>query len=352
METGGGQRPWPSPGAVYGAVDLGTHNCRLLIARVEDERRMRVIGSFSRAVRLGEGVAVNGRLAEPAIERALGALEVCAGRMRGAGVRRSRGIATEACRRADNGPAFLERVEAETGIALKPVTPAEEARLTLAGCVRHLDRRYPRVLLFDIGGGSTEVTWIEQAPGRPPRATGLVSLPHGVVTFAERFGGDRIGADGYAEMTRTIDAALAAFDAEHAIARDVADGKVQMLGTSGTVTTLAALHLGLRRYDRRRVDGLDIGFDDIAAVSAGLAASDWSGRAANPCIGPVRADLVVAGCAILEAICRRWPVGRLRVADRGIREGLLLAMIAAERAVERAVERAAAATAGAGVPVR
>jgi exopolyphosphatase/guanosine-5'-triphosphate,3'-diphosphate pyrophosphatase len=138
-------------------------------------------------------------------------------------------------------------------------------------------------------------------------------------------------------MTRIIDAALTGFDAEHAIARDVADGKVQMLGTSGTVTTLAALYLGLRRYDRRRIDGLDIGFDDIAAVSAGLVASDWSGRAANPCIGPVRADLVVAGCAILEAICRRWPVGRLRIADRGIREGLLLAMIAAERATATVV---------------
>ena len=342
METGGRLPQRPFPGAVYGAVDLGTHNCRMLIARVEDDRRFRVIGSFSRAVRLGEGVSVNGRLAEPAIERAVGALKVCARRMCDAGVRRSRGIATEACRRADNGPAFLERVEAETGIALEPVTPAEEARLTLAGCLQHLDPRYPRVLLFDIGGGSTEVTWIEQAPGRPPRVAGLLSLHHGVVNFTERFGGDRIGADGYAEMTQTIDAALAGFDADHAIARDVADGKVQMLGTSGTVTTLAALYLGLRRYDRRRIDGLDIGFDDIAAVSAGLVASDWSGRAANPCIGPARADLVVAGCAILEAICRRWPVGRLRIADRGIREGLLLAMIAAEGTT---------ATLGAGAPV-
>jgi exopolyphosphatase/guanosine-5'-triphosphate,3'-diphosphate pyrophosphatase len=336
VETGERQRQWPSPGAVYGAVDLGTHNCRMLIARIEDDRRLRVIGSFSRAVRLGEGVAVNGRLAEPAIARALGALAVCARRMRNAGVRRSRGIATEACRRADNGPAFLKRVEAETGIALEPVTPAEEAQLTLAGCVQHLDPRYPRVLLFDIGGGSTEITWIEQALGRPPHTVGLLSLPHGVVTFAERFGGDRIAADGYAEMARTIDAALAGFDAEHAIARNVADGRVQMLGTSGTVTTLAAVHLGLKRYDRKRVDGLDIGFDDIAAVSAELAVSDWSGRAANPCIGPVRADLVVAGCAILEAVCRRWPVGRLRIADRGIREGLLLAMVAAERSMAQA----------------
>ena len=343
METGGRQPQRPFPGAVYGAVDLGTHNCRMLIARVEDDRRFRVIGSFSRAVRLGEGVAVNGRLAEPAIERAVGALKVCARRMRTAGVRRWRGIATEACRRADNGPAFLVRVEAETGIALEPVTPAEEARLTLAGCLQHLDPRYPRVLLFDIGGGSTEVTWIEQAPGRPPRTLGLVSLPFGVVSFAERYGGDRIAADRYEEMVRTVDAAVAPFDAEFGIGPVVAEGGVQMLGTSGTVTTLAAVFLGLGRYDRRRVDGLDIGFDDIARVSAGLAAGDWRARAANPCIGAVRADLVVGGCAILAAMCRRWPVGRLRVADRGIREGLLLAMIAAER-------KAAAAGAGAAVP--
>ena len=317
-------RSGPRPATTYGAVDLGTHNCRMLIAEPAPGPGFKVVGSYSRVVRLGEGLSATGRLSEPAIRRAVNALQVCAGRLRAARVRRVRGIATEACRRAANGPAFLARVEAETGLALEPITPDAEARLTLEGCTPLLDAAFPRVLLFDIGGGSTEVSWIaHDGAGAPARILGTVSLPHGVVTFAERFGGDTVDPGAFVEMADIVHGLLAPFDAAHDIGRSVAAGKVQMIGTSGTVTTLAGVYLGLRRYARTRVDGLAVGFDDVVRVSAELAATNWKQRA----------DLVVAGCAILDAVCRCWPVGRLTVADRGIREGLLMGMIEGDDSV-------------------
>jgi len=320
-----------SPPPVYAAVDLGTHNCRLLIAEGTGDGGFRVIGSFSRAVRLGEGLEASGRLAGNAIERSIEALGICADRMRAAGVRRARAIATEACRRAENGPEFLRRVKKETGLSLESISSEEEARLTLAGCMALLDPSYENALLIDIGGGSTEVTWIKQALGRDPKVIGIVSLPHGVVSFAERYGGDRIDPETFEEMVGVVDAALRPFDDRYGIDDQVARAEVQLLGTSGTVTTLAAAHLGLRHYTRSRVDGLEMGFDDMDAVINEMIDSDWNTRASNRCIGPDRADLVVGGCAILQAIRRRWPVGCLKVADRGIREGLLLAMAATER---------------------
>jgi exopolyphosphatase / guanosine-5'-triphosphate,3'-diphosphate pyrophosphatase len=319
--------------ALYAAIDLGTHNCRMLVARPDRTQVFRVIRSFSRAVRLGEGLAASGTLAEAAIERAIGALKTCADSLQKAKPRRIRSIATEPCRRAGNAAAFVHRVASETGLALESVTAADEAGLTLAGCRPLLDPRFPRVLLFDIGGGSTEVSWIEQRRGMPARMLGFRSLPYGVVSFAEEYGGDRMSQHGYRAIVASVDALLAPLEAQHGISREIAAGRVQMIGTSGTVTTLGAAYLQLKRYERTRVDGLVIGFDDIAAISAALSVTDWAARAANPCIGPDRADLVVAGCAILEAVCRRWPVGRLRIADRGIREGLLMEMMAADRAV-------------------
>ncbi len=320
-----------SPGApVYGAIDLGTNNCRLLVA-APTETGFRVVDSFSRVVRLGEGLAASGRLSETAINRTVKALKVCADKMRDNGVRKARSVATEACRQASNCTTFVDRVRDETGLELEAISADEEARLTLAGCVPLLDERFPQVLICDIGGGSTEITWIDQTPGQPPSAVGLLSLPIGVVTLAERYG-DGILADAhYDEILAEVDHGLAPFDAEHGIAAGIAEGRVQMVGTSGTVTMLGGIHLDLGHYDRSQVDGLDIDFESISATSASLARMDWAARAAHPCIRHDRADLVVMGCAILDAVCRRWPVGRLRIADRGIREGLLLGMMASDR---------------------
>ena len=329
--TGYRRRRSSASSSVYAAVDLGTNNCRMLVARPQG-KGLRVVDSFSRIVRLGEGLAASGRLGEEAMQRTVEALKVCSGKMRANGASRIRNVATEACRRARNCRALMERVEAEAGLVLEPISSDEEAQLTLMGCAPLLDSRLPHALVFDIGGGSTEVTWVEQRRDAPPRALGMLSMPFGVVDLAERFGCDTLGADDFAEMVAIVDVGLAEFDARHGIAAEIAGGGVQMLGTSGTVTTLGALCLDLPRYDRSAVDGLDVEFDGIATISARLAAMDCAERAANPCIGRQRADLVGVGCAILEAICRRWPVGRLRVADRGIREGLLMGMMAADAA--------------------
>ena len=315
--------------AVYGALDLGTNNCRMMIAS-PIPGGLRVIESFSRIVRLGEGLRATGRLGEAAVERTIRALHICAERLRRRRVDRVRCIGTEACRKAANTDAFFQRVADETGLILEAISAEEEATLTLGGCGPLLDRTMPRGLVFDIGGGSTELSWIDTAGDGPPRALGFVTMGMGVVNLAEEFGTDRIEPLAFEEIVARVDAEIAGFDATHGIGRAVAEGTVQMLGTSGTVTTLGGVHLGLPRYDRSQVDGMVIDFDDLFTASAHLTALDYQGRAANPCIGRQRADLVVVGCAILEAICRRWPVGRLRIADRGVREGLLLAMMAAD----------------------
>lgn len=311
---------------IFAAVDLGTNNCRMLLGEPR-ARGFKVVGSFSRIVRLGEGLSSNDRLCEAAIDRAVDALKVCADRMRQRGVRTARCVATEACRRAVNGPEFLVRVREETGLQLEAISPEQEAALTLMGCVSLLEPLVPHALVFDIGGGSTEISWLGREEDGAFRTHGFLSLPFGVVSFTEQYGADRVSSADYARIVETVDESLAGFDARHDIGTQIRNGRVQLLGTSGTMTTLGGLYLGLSRYDRSRVDGLDICVEAIRTLSATLASQCCAERAKHPCIGEGRADLVVAGCAILEAICRRWPAGALRVADRGIREGLLLSMM-------------------------
>ncbi|MCK6454033.1 MAG: Ppx/GppA family phosphatase [Alphaproteobacteria bacterium] len=357
-----GHRPrWPANGqdggyrdGVFAALDLGTNNCRLLVARPREDG-FRVIDAFSRIVRLGEGLGANGALSEPAMGRTIEALKVCASKIQRRGVTHARHVATEACRRASNCQDFVERVRAETGLVLEIITSREEAELALAGCAPLLDPLRSHALVFDIGGGSTELLWLKvgvrRAPaddpaGLPnigaPRPTDgrsawgstlalepidWISLPLGVVGLSERCGPDRPLAAWYEETAGEVAAMLAPFERRHGIARLIAEGAVQMLGSSGTVTTLAGVNLRLPRYDRSFVDGTYLAFDDIDRVSRRLAAMTGEERAGLPCIGRDRADLVVAGCAILDAICRTWPVGSLRVADRGVREGILMGLM-------------------------
>ena len=314
-----------APGA-YAAIDLGTNNCRMLVARPYGGD-FRVIDSFSRIVRLGEGVAAEGRLSEDAIARTVGALKVCHAKMRSAGVRRIRSVATEACRRADNAEEFLGRAREEAGIELEAISPREEAELTLMGCAPLLDGARPHALVFDIGGGSTEVVWIDATGDDAPKTIDVISLPHGVVTLTEDYAGRTNPDEAYEEIVDMIDRSLADFDARNGISRAVEQGRVQMLGTSGTVTTLGAMHLNLGRYDRSKVDGLNLRFDHICDVVEYLGTLDTEERIKHPCIGPRRGDLIMAGCAVLDAVCRRWPVGALIVADRGIREGILMSLM-------------------------
>ena len=311
----------------YAALDLGTNNCRLLVARPTHDS-FRVIDAFSRIIRLGEGVSSSGVLSEAAIVRALDALSVCRHKMEHRGVTRARLIATEACRAAANGAEFLARVREHVGIELEIVDRETEAVLAATGCTPLIDPRVSDVILFDIGGGSSELVRLGRSrpahDGPPaPEIRAWVSLPVGVVTLAERHGGVQIDRELFERMIAEVSVFVARFVAEHgAVASDV-----HMLGTSGTVTTIAGVHLGLRRYDRRQVDGCWMSNGEVTSVVEQLLAMSYEERVANACIGRERADLVLAGCAILEAIRRAFPCERLRVADRGLREGMLVQMM-------------------------
>lgn len=314
-----------SRGRRLAALDLGTNNCRLLVAEPVGSG-FHVVDSFSRIVRLGEGLAGTGTLCEPAMQRTLAALKVCRRIMDRHRVVRARCVATEACRRARNGAEFIRQVRRVAGIELEVLGQDEEARLAMLGCLPLIDPAADRLLMLDIGGGSTEIMWLDRratAEGANPGHS--LSMPLGVVTLSETFGGASDDAT-YGRMVAHAAASLAAANRLPAPCREHGPG-LQMLGTSGTVTTLAAVHLGLRRYDRRKVDGLSLPFSVIHSVSRLLRDLDDAGRAAHPCIGQDRADLVVAGCAILEAVHRIWPVEQLRVADRGLREGILNALL-------------------------
>jgi exopolyphosphatase / guanosine-5'-triphosphate,3'-diphosphate pyrophosphatase len=310
----------------YAALDLGTHNCRLLVASACGNS-FKVIDSFSRIVRLGEGLGASGDLSCEAVNRTIGALKVCANKIKSNGVIKSRSVATEACRQANNGTRFLGRVKAETGLHLETISSSEEAQLTLEGCMNLIDRQIQNAVVFDIGGGSTEIMWVQVRKDGTPQMIDTISIPSGVVSLCEEFGSDAIGQSEFTEIGSHFIDALDAFDERNKISQHIENDQVQMLGTSGTVTTLGAIYLNLPRYDRSKVDGLNLGCENIASISAQLANMDCLDRAKHPCIGQGRADLVVMGCAVLSTICKRWPVGSIRVADRGIREGLLNRMI-------------------------
>jgi len=314
------------PEETYAAVDLGTNNCRLLIARPAGDG-FRVVDSYSRIVRLGAGVAETGALSEAAMDRTVAALSVCAQKMRRNNVTRERHVATEACRRARNGVEFLRRVEAETGLRLDVIPPEEEARLALSGCAPMLDSASEFTLVFDIGGGSTELIWARLVAGEEPRMLAWTSLPCGVVTLAEAHGGREPDAAAYERMVRDVQERLVAFEAKQQLRCYFEERGARMVGISGTVTTLAAVLADLPRYDRSLVNGTFVSTKDLLSVSRHLANMTHAERMAHPCIRRGRADLGLPGCAALEAILRTWPSGGVRVAAHGLREGILRSLI-------------------------
>jgi exopolyphosphatase/guanosine-5'-triphosphate,3'-diphosphate pyrophosphatase len=322
-----------NPRQAYAAIDLGTNNCRLLIARPSGENFV-VIDAFSRVVRLGEGLAQTGQLSQAAMDRALAALHICADKLCRRSVQLARSVATEACRRAGNGAEFIERVRLETGIALDIISAREEARLAVLGCHILLETGTGPAMIFDIGGGSTELVLIDSTEP-VPHILDWQSVPWGVVSLTETCGseGDTQAerAARYVRMRELVSDSFAPFADRTARMRATEPrlGPLRLLGTSGTVTTLASLHLDLPQYDRRAVDGLIVPADSMRAISTRLSSLSMAERRELPCIGRERADLVVAGCAILEAILDIWPADRLGVADRGIREGILRSLIAA-----------------------
>lgn len=312
--------------SLLAALDLGTNNCRLLLARLLPEGRFQVVESFSRITRLGEGLSANGYLSEDAQARTIAALAHCAEMIARRGVAQMRLVATAACRQAANGERFIRRVLEETGLNLDIITSEEEARLAMLGCRPLLDPKNRFALIFDIGGGSTEVTWFDRQKCENHGIVGYESLPVGVVTLAER---DEVAR---ANTLGAMRSRLEAFEQRHGPKAPLALNEAGMLGTSGTVTTMGAVHLNLPRYERKRVDGLMLTRSDLLAVAAKLNSMTNDERAAHPCIGPERADLVPAGISIFSILSDLWPAPWLGIADRGLREGLLCQMAAGDMA--------------------
>jgi exopolyphosphatase/guanosine-5'-triphosphate,3'-diphosphate pyrophosphatase len=350
MQNAGFDGPLPparSAETIYGALDLGTNNCRLLVAR-PSRRGFLVIDAFSRIIKLGEGIGRSGVLSEDAIERTIEALKVCSAKMTRRGVTRSRLVTTEACRIASNGAEFVARVKRETGLTLEVIGRETEARLAVSGCASLIDKQSGYALIFDIGGGSSEFVWLNLAKGRRPKRISIedrlrmqdcieawTSLPFGVVTLTERFGSDCAEGVHFEDMVRFVAKQLAEFSKTHGIGERIAQSGTHLLGTSGTVTTIAGVYLGLSEYHRAKVDGCWLPAQGIRAVSSRIMGMTYDQRAVEPCIGPERADLILAGCAIMEAMLRVWPMQSLRVADRGLREGILATLIAEDAARQR-----------------
>ncbi len=317
------------PIPAYAALDLGTNNCRLLVA-VPTPSGFKAIDAFSRIVRLGEGLSITQRLSDQAIERTLEALTVCKNKMQARRVRRIRLVATEACRLAENGFDFIRRVRNELGLSVEVISPRTEARLATAGCASLVDPDARSVIVFDIGGGSTEIAWLRgrvrsfrSDPCQSIRAWD--SLPVGIVPLAERYKHANFSDDVFERMVADVSLLLAKFSST---ARNALKGRgVHLLGASGTVTTIGGIHLGLPRYNRAKVDGLWMNKDEVGEVISSVSGMSLADRIAHACIGKERADLVLAGCAILEAIRREFPCDRLRIADRGLREGILMGMM-------------------------
>jgi exopolyphosphatase/guanosine-5'-triphosphate,3'-diphosphate pyrophosphatase len=337
------QNPPPrrSRGPVYAALDLGTNNCRLLIARPH-ERNFRVLDGFTRIVRLGEGLSASGRLSDAAMDRTLEALRLCRNKLREHEPARARLIATEACRAASNGQEFLDRVEAELGLVLEIVDRRTEAELAVTGCADLIDEGADGALMFDIGGGSSELAWLDFRGGRPKRQGRMAasirswqSMPVGVVSIAEKFGGIDVTRDNFEAMVAHVAGHLREFRGRLKLRQMIGDHSVHLIGTSGTVTTLAGLHLGLERYERQKVDGLWMSAGEVDVTMEALIGMNFDRRVSHPCIGRDRADLVLPGCAIFEAIRREWPTERVRVADRGLREGILISLMDEDRSFGR-----------------
>jgi exopolyphosphatase/guanosine-5'-triphosphate,3'-diphosphate pyrophosphatase len=329
----------------FAALDLGTNNCRLLIA-TPTARSFRIVDAYSRIVRLGEGLSRSGRLSEAAMERALAALAVCADKIRRRRPVRVRAIATQACRMAANGREFLATVAERTGLVLDVISPREEAQLAVAGCSSLIDPSADAALVLDVGGGSTEISWLDLRswrPGARPPIKAWLSIPIGVVTLAERFPeAEPADRAWFRRMVEAVKAPIAAFGHAEAVRPLFAEGRAHLIGTSGAITSLAGVHLGLTRYERSRVDGLWMTRGECEAVSRRLEQLTTRERGAQPCIGADRADLVLAGAAILEAVQEVWPCERVRVADRGLREGLLISLMSRHRRSRRRRPRRAA----------
>ena len=308
------------------ALDLGTNNCRLLLAMPEGPA-YRTICSFSKLVRLGEGVNESGRLNEAAMERTVAALSECAMKIQHFRPSHARYVATAACRKANNAAQFVRHVKQTIGLDLEIISPRQEASLAMAACFSVLDVRRSHALILDIGGGSTEIVWVSLNMEGGSELIDWDSLPCGVVALAERNSGHPKDLQSYKQVVKEVKELLMPFEASNNISSEIAGGNVQMIGMSGTIATLSAIHLNLEKYDSERVDGIGMSRKDVFNIIQELKEKVHGNRVEHPCIRVGQEDLIIPGCAILQAILETWPVSSVSVTNRSLTDGLVASML-------------------------
>jgi exopolyphosphatase/guanosine-5'-triphosphate,3'-diphosphate pyrophosphatase len=320
--------------------------------RMSYERRLKVIDSFAKIISLGEGIKQTGVLSEEAIERTIVALRACKKKLDSHRIYKMRAVATEACRQASNTKSLIERVNSEIGVDLEVISPQEEARLVLKGCSGVISDEKNYGILMDIGGGSTEVVWLKINKGmtRPTISViDSISLPFGVVTISDTYTHSKNNQEIYTVLRKNILSTIDTFMKKNNIRTNFSKGDVQVITSSGTTTTLGSLTLGLSTYDRSSVDGKDFSSKKIVEVGEELLSRYLSSTPTTVKLGKEknfitnkffdhvldksseefkifaynRMGLLAAGVVIINSILESIGDCLVRIADRGVREGIL-----------------------------
>ncbi|HEY4743598.1 MAG TPA: exopolyphosphatase [Desulfuromonadaceae bacterium] len=295
------------------AIDFGTNTARLLIAEVSGPGAFEHVRLEREIVRMGGGFTREAGLSPEARERGMGCLARFSAIIREHGVSRIRAVATSAIRDAANGPAFVEQVRRETGIALTVIDGTAEGRLTLTGVLAGLDSHHDELLIFDVGGGSTEYTL-----ARGGEAQFVRSLPLGVVRLTE-------GKVVPEAMEDKIRRELDLLGREMASAGCRVCPGVTLIGTAGTATTLAAISMEMRDYDYRKVNNAVVSRAKIREIYERLLPLAPQERLRVPGLEKGREDLIIAGTLITLQTMEMFGVDALKVSDYGLLEGLVVA---------------------------
>lgn len=307
----------------FAAIDLGSRNCRTIVGCQSKAGAFEYIETYSKSVSLADGVAASKKLSRKSMDRTIEALAFCSKVLsRYAGLTYL-AVATDAMRRAENASVFIKRVKRELGLIISIITPQEEAYYAALGCIEVLSLETEIFVVFDIGGGSSEIALCRQKSDKDIELIDSLSIPYGVINLLESK--DHLTFSGYSNLVQKISDLSRDFLNQYATTLDFVNN-FQCIGTSGTTTTVAALNMNLRFYDREKINDSILQFSEILKTVHYVQSLSEDERKLHPYISQSNEDLVLGGLTILEGIVRGLPASTITVTDRGVRDGVVYAL--------------------------